>query len=158
MLSKVYIETTIPSFYYNTRKAPEHVARMNWTRLWWKTCRPLYDVCSSLAVLDELNRREHPLKLQKMALLKDVTLLKITPEVIKVVEVYIARKVMPTDPVGDALHLALASHHKCDILLSWNCNHIANVQKYDHVRKVNTQLGLHVPLLVTPLEFLTDQK
>ena len=31
-MSKLYIETTIPSFYYNQRTEPEMVARCNWTR------------------------------------------------------------------------------------------------------------------------------
>jgi hypothetical protein len=71
-----------------------------------------------------------------------------------IVNAYIQRKVMPNDPVGDALHLALASYHKCDFLLTWNCNHSANANKFGHIRRVNAMLGLYVPLLVTPLEML----
>jgi hypothetical protein len=59
--------------------------------------------------------------------------------------------------VGDALHLthlALASYHKCDFLLTWNCRHLANANKFGYIRRVNTLLGLYVPLLVTPLELL----
>ncbi len=61
---------------------------------------------------------------------------------------------MPTDPAGDALHLALASYHKCDFLVTWNCRHLANANKIGHIRRVNTMLGLFVPALVTPLELL----
>jgi hypothetical protein len=32
---KLYIETTIPSFYYNQRSEPEMMARGIWTRQWW---------------------------------------------------------------------------------------------------------------------------
>lgn len=32
MLKRVYIETTIPSFYYNPRPGADMVARVNWTR------------------------------------------------------------------------------------------------------------------------------
>ena len=53
---------------------------------------------------------------------------------------------------GDALHLALASYHKCDFLVTWNCRHLANANKFGHIRRVNTMLGLFVPALVTPLE------
>ncbi len=35
MRKRVYIETTIPSFYFTLRTDPESVARMHWTRLWW---------------------------------------------------------------------------------------------------------------------------
>jgi len=61
---------------------------------------------------------------------------------------------MPTDPAGDALHLALASYHKCDFLVTWNCRHLANANKFGHIRRVNTMLGLFVPTLVTPLGLL----
>jgi predicted nucleic acid-binding protein len=75
-------------------------------------------------------------------------------EIEEIVEAYIRHKAMPNDPVGDAMHLALASFHKCDFLLTWNCRHLANANKFGHIRRVNTLLGLYVPVLVTPLELL----
>ena len=39
-------------------------------------------------------------------------------------------------------------------LLTWNCRHLANANKFGHIRRVNTLLGLYVPSLVTPLELL----
>ena len=59
-----------------------------------------------------------------------------------------------TIPTGDALHLALASYHKCDFLLTWNVQHLANANKFAHIRRVNALLGLFTPALVTPLELL----
>lgn len=38
--------------------------------------------------------------------------------------------------------------------LTWNCAHVANANKFGHIRRINTMLGLYVPALVTPLEFL----
>jgi hypothetical protein len=38
----------------------------------------------------------------------------------------------------------------------WNCRHLANANKFDHIRRVNGILGVHVPSLVTPLELLED--
>jgi hypothetical protein len=64
---------------------------------------------------------------------------------------------MPNNPTGDALHLALASWHKCDYLLTWNCKHIANANKAGHVKRINTKLDLHVPQLYTPLQLIGDQ-
>jgi len=52
------------------------------------------------------------------------------------------------------LHLAVASFYKCDFLLTWNCKHIANPNKFGHIRRVNTVLGLYTPILITPLEFM----
>jgi hypothetical protein len=69
MKPKVYIETTIPSFYHEVRTEPDMVARRQWTR-------------------------------------------------------------------------------------QWNCQNLANANKFGHIRRVNAMLGLYVPLLVTPLELL----
>jgi len=130
------------------------VARRNWTREWWESYRASYEVVTSVAVLDELREREHPQQAEKIALLSEVPFLSLTREVLEVAEVYVARKVMPSDVGGDALHLAFASVHACDVLLTWNCLHLANANKFEHIRRVNTLLGLHIPLLLTPLELM----
>ena len=41
-----------------------------------------------------------------------------------------------------------------DHLLTWNCRHLANANKFPHIRRINALLGLHVPELVTPLQLL----
>jgi len=64
---------------------------------------------------------------------------------------------MPDNPVGDALHLALASFHKCDYLLTWNCKHLANANKAPHIKRINAMLNLFTPLLVTPLELMPGE-
>ena len=61
---------------------------------------------------------------------------------------------MPQDVLGDALHLALASYHKCDYLLTWNCKHLANPNKFKHMRIVNTSLGLYTPEITTPNQLI----
>ena len=75
-------------------------------------------------------------------------------EIREIVDVYIRHHLMPTDPLGDALHLALASFHKTDYLLTWNCEHLANANKFGHIRRVNALLDLPVPVIVTPLELM----
>ena len=88
--------------------------------------------------------------------MRDLEILRQTDVVNEAVEVYIQRYVMPRDPSADAAHLALASFYKCDYLLTWNCVHLANANKFGHIRRVNTLLGLHVPQLITPLEMIGE--
>jgi len=152
--AKVYIETSIPSFYFETRPEPEMVARRDWTRQWWSEAGGLYSRITSAAVLEEIERGEFPSRQDCLQLLEPLPLVRIEPPVSEIVEAYIRHQVMPNDPLGDALHLALASYHKCDFLLTWNCRHLANANKFGHIRRVNTLLGLFVPALVTPLELL----
>lgn len=152
MAPLVYVETSIPSFYYEARAEPDMVARRLWTRHWWDVSRAGFEAVTSLAVLEELGRGRYPSRRHALALVSDLPVLPFDPAVADIVEVYIREHVMPGDPVGDALHLALASFHKCDFLLTWNCQHLANANKFGHIRRVNAKLGLHVPALVTPLE------
>ncbi len=156
MLKKVYIETTIPSFYYNQRLEREMQTVMNWTREWRDQHRVAYEVVCSPAVIDELREGEHPQKREKIALLANIPLLEVTRAVLEIVEVYVAHKLMPQDRSGDALHLALASHYGCDILLTWNCVHLANANKVRHLQRVNSLLGLPAPVLCTPLQLMED--
>ena len=154
MPQRVYIETTIPSFYHEVCPEPEMVARRNWTRTWWDHRRHAYHLVTSVAVLDELQAGTFPNKDQAMALLTEVPFVPVEPTIVEIVETYIQRMVMPYDPTGDALHLALASYHKCDFLLTWNVRNLANANKFAHIRHVNTLLGLFTPALVIPLELL----
>lgn len=153
----VYIETTIPSFYFNQRTQPEMLVLAEWTRQWWDNYSANYELVSSIAVIEELSYGDHPQQAEKIELLNSVRLLPITQEVMEIVEVYISRQVMPKDPKGDALHVALASYHQCDVLVSWNCRHIVNYHKFEYLRKINVLLGLNTPALVTPLELLKGE-
>ena len=65
----------------------------------------------------------------------------------KIVEEYISRLLIPSDPSGGALHLALASFYECDFLVTWNCKHLANASKFDTIARINGILGIFQRLL-----------
>jgi PIN domain len=155
MNRRVYIETTIPSFYHEMRTEAEMLARRAWTRDWWDDHRSNFDLVTSEAVIDELENGEFPQKNDALVLIEKIPLLDIDEAIADIVDAYIKHHVMPADPAGDALHLALASYHRCD-LVTWNCRHLANANKFAHIRRVNGILGLFVPSLVTPLELLGE--
>ena len=153
----VYIETTIPSFYFEIRSEPEMVARKNWTREWWKSYRHLYRNATSEAVIAELEEGDFESKEKTLLLLADIPSLDVPDEIADIIDVYLDNHLMPRERLGDALHLALASFHKCDFLLTWNCRHIANANKYEHIRIINSRLGLFVPSLITPMELCSEE-
>jgi len=153
---RVYVETTIPSFYHTTREGVAVLARREWTRQWWRRAADRYELVTSEAVLEELESGDYKSREEAIELIKALPLVEATHAVAEIVETYIQHRVMPAEPAGDALHLALASFHKCDFLVTWNCLHLANANKFGHIRRVNHLLGLFVPELVTPLELLGD--
>ena len=154
MKKRVYIETSVPSFYFETRKSPEMVAMRNWTRDWWDHYARQYELVTSEAVFEELNEGKYLSKEDALKLIEDLPTLEVDKAVVEIVNAYVANKAMPRNLRGDALHLALATHHKCDFLLTWNCNHLANPNKFIHLSAVNALLGYVTPQLTTPYAML----
>ena len=155
MSALIYVETTIPSFYTEKRKGVEIEARRKWTREWWMKPKPGQRLVTSAVVLEELERIPDPSRRdESVALLRELEELDYVAEIEEIAAVYLQHKLMPAEALGDADHLALASFYNCDILVTWNCKHLANANKTGHIRRVNALLGLRTPLLVTPLELL----
>jgi predicted nucleic acid-binding protein len=132
------------------------VARRDWTRRWFDSAIASDRIVSSVAVLDELRRGDFPGRNDAVSMLDNIEMLELEDPVYEIVEAYLAHKLMPVDPFGDALHLALASYHRCDFLVTWNCQHLANANKFGQIRRINGILGLFVPELVTPMELLGE--
>nr|VFK45735.1 MAG: PIN domain-containing protein [Candidatus Kentron sp. SD]VFK49837.1 MAG: PIN domain-containing protein [Candidatus Kentron sp. SD]VFK81173.1 MAG: PIN domain-containing protein [Candidatus Kentron sp. SD] len=156
MKPSIYIETLIPSFYYEVRTEADNAARRQWTRMVEHLSD--YDAYTSEAVIEELEGGSFPGKANALELMEALPLLDINEPIVDIVATLhlISHRVMPNDPAGDALHLAVASFHKCDFLVTWNCRHLANANKFGHIRRINTLFGLFVPALVTPLELLGE--
>jgi hypothetical protein len=64
--------------------------------------------------------------------------------------------ILPREADRDAAHIALATVHGMDILLSWNCRHIANAAIQPRLRKLADSAGLSLPVICTPDELLGD--
>ena len=156
-MTAVYIETTIPSFLFTARTDTRSLARQRWTRQWWDEIAPSFQLHSSDAVIAELQLGTiEDLRSQRIELISGLDLLEISDNVVETATIYIDRLVMPRGGAGDALHLALASFYALDVLLTWNCKHLANPNKFGHIEQVNHELGLSTPLLTTPLNYLSE--
>ena len=154
MSALIYIETSVPSFYHETRPERNLQSRRDWTRQWWALPRFDQEWVIGLPVISELEETPLPKRDKALALIAQLRLLPYAPEIAEIVEVYFAHKLMPLEAQGDADHLALASFHNCDMLVTWNCKHLANANKFGHIHRVNALLGLRTPALVTPLQLL----
>ena len=151
---RVYVETTIPNFYYDFRDSPAVTLRREATRLWWAEAGERYELVTSTFVHAELKAGNSAAVSSRLQLVAGIPAMKVPPVVDEIVETYLANKLMPSKPIGDAMHLALASYYECDLIVTWNCQHLANPNKAVHIERINTRLGLGVPRLVTPLNLL----
>ena len=106
MLTRVYVETTIPSFYCDTRTAPAVRLRKEWTRVWWRSAKEQHELVTSEAVLEELSGGEPSQGIERLALVQGLPLLDLDPAIDEIVQAYIRHQLMPRDPAGDCCSLS----------------------------------------------------
>lgn len=154
---RIYIESTIPS-YVVARPARDllQAARQQLTRDWWDLKREQHELFTSQVVLDEIAFGEKAMAQLRLELLQSVPLLPVTDEVKEFAAKVLASGLLPATADRDAAHIALASAYEMDILLSWNCRHIANAAIQARLRKLADASGFTLPVICTPEELLEN--
>ena len=155
---RIYIESTIPS-YVVARPARDllQAARQQLTRDWWDLKRERHRLFTSQVVLDEIAGGEAAMARQRLALMGDMPVVRATDEVEALTQSILDSGVLPADADRDAAHIALATIHEMDILLSWNCRHIANAFIQAKLRKLIDAAGFTLPVICTPEELLENE-
>jgi hypothetical protein len=117
-----------------------------------------FDLYTSLFVLREVEQPIYPNWEKVNALAQGLPLLEIEPEIKGIIKVYLENRIMPQDDAGDAAHLAIASYYGLNYLLTWNCKHRANANKFEAIQHINLKLGLFTPIILTPdLLFMEEE-
>jgi hypothetical protein len=151
----VYVETSI--FGYLTARSRDAViflARQELTRDWWNNRRANYDLVVSQLVVDEVARGDDEAAAERLRLLAGIPLLRTEdPRIDAISDKLVAARLLPEKARSDAMHVATATVHAADYLLTWNCKHIANADVLPKVYRLLTDLGYFPPLIVTPEEF-----
>jgi hypothetical protein len=155
MKPTLYLETTIPS-YLKAKQSRDIIqtARQQITAEWWDIRLNDFDIFISQVVIDEAGEGDTVASMKRMEAIKTFPLLEITEEVIKLAHKIIIEKIIPEKAVRDALHIAVATFHEMNFLLSWNCKHIANAEIIKRLRKTIADEGFELPVICTPEELL----
>lgn len=152
---KVYIETTVVSYLTAKRSRDLIVAaHQQVTVEWWENSLPLLEPFVSPIVIDEASRGDEvaaKLRLEKIA---SFQVLEITDEIQKLAELYFKRIPIPDKARGDAFHLAAATYHGMDFLVSWNFAHIISARVKLVIQDINTARGISTPVICTPEELM----
>lgn len=149
MKTSLYLETSVIGAYLDNGDP----FRRDLTIRWWEHELSEYEAFSSILVQRELERIAEPHRSGYLNLIKPLKQLDLAEEVAILAEGYIERGIFHRKFLADAVHVALASFHKVDYLVTWNFGHIANVRKQARLRLFNTAAGFFSPVIVTP-EFL----
>jgi predicted nucleic acid-binding protein len=157
MSETVYIETSILG--YLTARSTKNLilaANIEITKDWWESRRNAFVLYSSEAVLNEVARGDAEIAAQRLEMLRDFPLLELTMPVQALAAQFISRSNLPPKANVDAIHIAAATIHGMDYLLTWNCKHIANAQIQGKLAQISLDFGYELPILFTPYELMGD--
>jgi len=157
---RIYLDTSVVSFLF-ADDAPEFRAiTEEFFHLYVAT--GLYDVAISEVVIAEIERTTDPSKRSRLGTAVAqyaIPQLRLTEEAESLAAEDLKWDVIPPRYADDARHIAIATCHEMDVLLSWNFKHLANIKKQTEVRAVNERNGyLHPLLLATPMEVFYEDR
>lgn len=149
MKKSIYLETSVVGAYLDNGEP----FRRDLTIRWWEHELKDYLPYVSPLVTRELERTEEPRRASYLNLIAGLPQFEISEEAAILAEGYISRGIFHRKYLGNALHVAIASVNKADLLVTWDFGSIANVHRQARVQLFNTVAGFFVPMIVTP-EFL----
>lgn len=126
------------------------LARKVRTCEWWEKESRNFKLVSSATVFGELSNGVYVGKANAMAAAKKLPFLPKTSDVVRCAQIYLELGLFPPAEDADAMHLALATVHRIDYLLTWNYAHLANPVMLPKFEWVNLKNGWRTPLLVSP--------
>lgn len=153
----VYIEPTVVSHLVARPSDDETLA--SWqraSRQLWKDYADRFEFVISDIVLAEIQRGDPTAAQQRLAVVTPLTVLEISPEMDMLVEKLLDSGAVPRNARPDAQHIAIATGHGVDYLVSWNHKHIVNENKREYINQVCQEAGFQPITICTPIELMED--
>ena len=151
MKKSIYLETSVVGAYLDNGEP----FRRGLTIRWWEHELADYEPHVSPVVVRELERMDEPRRSAYLKLIKDLPRFEISDEATILADGYVSRGIFHRKYIANALHVAVASVNKADMLVTWDFGYIANVHRQSRIQLFNTVAGFFVPMIVTP-EFLVN--
>src|SRR5688500_8434881 len=152
MKQGLYLETSVIGAYLDNGEP----FRRDLTIRWWEHEMSEYRAVVSPLVTRELERVQEPHRTGYLKLIRNLEQGDLRAEAAMRAECHLARGIFTRTYIADALHVAIASFHKIDYLVTWTFGPLANVRRQARIRLFNTAAGFFVPMIVTP-EFLVSE-
>nr|VFK68790.1 MAG: PIN domain [Candidatus Kentron sp. UNK]VFK73726.1 MAG: PIN domain [Candidatus Kentron sp. UNK] len=153
MSQSVYIETSVVS--YCAARPSTHIitaAKQAITRTWWEQESPRFSLYISTVVEREASRGDPGAARKRIELIHHLPLLAITAEVEELALHLVEKHLLPTHSEEDALHIAIASVHGMNYLLTWNFKHINNAETKAAIASNVQNAGYRCPIICSPEE------
>jgi len=115
-----------------------------------------YECYISEIVIDESSAGDEKEIQKRLTIINELKLLDLTKEVDELTKAILKSGIIPPRAVRDAAHIAVATVHEVDYLLTWNCTHIANAHILKRIEKICILSGFQMPTICTPENLMED--
>jgi len=155
MKSKVYIETTVVS-YYAARPSRDLVvaARQEETRALWPKLIKDYDTYVSALVFEEAQAGDEGAAKKRLEAIAPFPVLDIDNKAEALAAGLLQDNAVPVEYPEDAMHIAVAAVNGIDLIVSLNFSHINNPFKRTHIRQSVESRGYACPEICSPDELM----
>ena len=157
MAKSIYLETSIVS--YLTARPSRDVRTAAWQQItgqWWDEARAGYELFTSELVIAEASAGNPEAAVLRLEALEGIAELPIDEEARELADRLVSKGGIPSAAEADALHVATASVHRIDYLLTWNFRHIDNAAKKPIIRSICADAKYVCPEICTPMELLAE--
>ena len=154
-VKSIYLESSVVS-YLAARPSRDLVVAGNQqvTRDWWDTSRGECELFVSDVVVAECAAGDPTAASERSAFLAGLPVLTTTEEAAALADALFSAMALPRKAALDALHIGLAAANGIDILLTWNCAHIANPFMMPQINATCVEFGVMPPTICTPLQLI----
>ena len=154
---RVYIESTVVSYLVaRPSDNPILASRQQTSRQLWNDYASRFEFVISRVVRAEIQRGDPTAALQRLEVVSPLTVLEITPEVNMLTQKLLDAEAVPRNSEPDAQHIAIATVHGVEYLVSWNHKHIVNEHKREHINQVCQEAGFQPTIICTPTQLTED--
>ena len=155
MKSRLYLETTSPSdLVARTSRDALRRGMQVATRRWWEEKQQNYELFVSEFVEIEAARGDAEMAAERLRAIEPLPRLLVTESIRELTGTIVASGLIPAKAEVDASHIAIAAVHRMDILLTWNCTHIHNVDISRQIERICARAGFQCPTICTPFDLL----
>ncbi len=113
-----------------------------------------FALVTSTVVQDEAAKAPEPVQRLFATMLQGAELVELSDEVAALRDAYLATGIVGERRAADALHVALATVSRCDVLVSWNFRHIVHLDKARRYNAVNALQGYPSIAICAPSEVI----
>lgn len=149
---KVYVDTSILGAIYDLEDAP----RVNVTKKLLKQLKSRKDYIPFISniLIEEIEKAPKDIVHGLKDIISDVSFETIyeDDDSVLLVDEYMKKRIIPKRYRDDARHIAVAVTNNIDVIVTWNCKHMANIENKRIINAVNMMFGFRQIDIVIPLE------